>query len=454
MKFTWIVSGLLLTLGLSAHAAPAGTCVSKAEMQEIAQHFTQFAELANADYCYDGSEESNLIAGLMFMRETAFNSSMPKSPDELFSGRFAADWYKYFVDHIDDITIDTGCPKGVGAYVYGFGSTMYVCSMLLSDNFTALDRASVMMHEARHLDGYPHITCSRGPRKGLRGACDDRIADGGSYAVSVETYMQISAYAPNIHPALRAYARAAGVTYADEAFETPVQVERQPRLLMLSTRGEFRALDLSNGVKETSLGNAPAVGRIVMRAQHMIVYPEDKSQPAKYVFARNEGDIQQTAGDIAVEYNGLSAQQRADWVDVHMSAQWTAKVLKSKVVFACDPNANTSNEVAAPNGETPAALVYPEGYSRESSKIHLVMESGKIFEIGCSNRRGYIAGSSLTFDQQYKRIQKVGNTVVGLSREGKLFTISGSTSSPLQTSLDGAVYDLVPNQSIGFLDPN
>ena len=74
------------------------------------------------------------------------------------------------------------------------------------------------MHEARHIDGYPHITCSKGPRKGLQGACDNRITDTGSYDVTVETYAQMAEYSPNLHPALRAYSKASAVIYADEAF--------------------------------------------------------------------------------------------------------------------------------------------------------------------------------------------------------------------------------------------
>jgi hypothetical protein len=453
MRFTWIFSGLLLAFVLNAQAEPATTCVPQAEMQAIAQHFTQFKNLANQDYCYDGSHESHLIAGLMFMRETKFAASMPKSTDDLFSGKFANDWYQYFIGRINDISIQKSCEKGVAAYVFMFGNTMYVCPMLLSDNFTALDRASVMMHEARHIDGFPHVTCTRGARKGMRGACDNKIADGGSYAVTVETYSQIAAYAPDIHPALKAYARAAGITYADETFEMPTRLQRQTRFLMLSTQGEFRALDLNNGVKETSLGQSPALGRIAMRAQHMVLYPEDRTQPAKYVFARSEGDIQQAAGDMAVDYNSETPQQRSDWVDVHVAAQWSAKVLKTKVTMACDPKSDKKTDVTT-GSETPASLIYPNGYDRENVSAHIAMQSGKIFEVGCAGTAPFLRPSTLAFDQSYKRIYKAGNDVVGLTKDGRLFRINGATSTPIQTSLDGRVYELAPNQSVSFLDMN
>jgi hypothetical protein len=210
---------------------------------------------------------------------------------------------------------------------------------------------------------------------------------------------------------------------------------------------------LAGGVRETPLGQAPALGRISMRAQHMVLFPEDKAQPSKYVFARNEGDIQQTAGDLAAEYNSLTPQQRGDWVDVHIAAQWSAKVKKNAITVGCDPRSDSTTDLNT-NGETPLSLVYPNGYDREFSSAHLVMQSGKVFEVGCASGRAFLRASSLTFDQPYRRIYKAGGDVVGLTQDGRLFRINGATSTPLQTGLDGRVYELAPNQSIGFLDVN
>lgn len=451
MRFsTWILSCLFITFG-SASAQEAAECVPASEMTAIAQHFTQFRNLAGREYCLNGSHESHLIAGLMFMRQTQFAASMPKSADELFSGEFAGDWYRYFIGRINDLSIQASCPKGVGAYVYMFGNTMYVCPMLLSDNFTALDRASVMMHEARHIDGFPHMTCTRGPREGLQGACDRSIGQHGSYGVTVETYAQIAAYAPAIHPALRSYARSSAVVYADEAFESPVRISRAQQFLLLTTQGEFHTLNLNGGVTTNQLGSAPALGKIVMRGQHMILYPDDKNLPAKYVFARNEGEIQQAAGDIAVEYNTATPAQRGEWVDVHIGSQWSARLLKNKAKIGCDPRSENTVDVGT-GGETPVALVYPNGYERGSKSAHVAMASGKIFEMGCENGRAFLRASAFAFDQAYKRIHKAGSDMVGLTKDGRLFKISGTTSLPIATSLDGRVHELAPNQFIEFLD--
>lgn len=454
MRFSsWILVFAFVTLGATAHADPsAADCVPATEMSAIAQHFTQFRNLAGREYCYTNTEESALIQSLMFMRKTMFANSMPKSSDELFSGAFANDWYGYFIGRIDDISIQASCPKGVGAYVYGFGSTMYVCPMLMSANFTSLDRASVMMHEARHIDGFPHMTCSRGARQGLQGACDTRIADHGSYGVTVETYAQIAAYATDLHPVLRAYARSSAVVYADEAFENPVRIDRAQQFMLVTTQGEFHTLNLQNGVKTTKLGKTPALGRINMRGQHMVLYPDDKNLTAEYVFAHDEGKLAQAAGDIAVEYNALAPAQRGDWVDVHVGAQWSARVMKTAIKIGCDPRSESTTTVST-NGETPASVLYPNGYERAAKMAHVAMASGKIFEFGCeSGGRAYLRASNTRFDQAYKRIYKAGTDVVGLTADGRLFRINGTSSTALQTPLDGRVYEIAPHQSVNFLD--
>lgn len=452
MTFRGLLFSLAVALtGASAFAADNTDCVPQSEIQAIAQHFTQFQSLANkGEFCNDGSNEFGLVRGLMFMRKTQFAADMPNSPDDLFSGAFKTDWYQYFIGRINDFSIPSNCPKGVGAYVYMFGNTMYVCPMLLSANFTALDRASVMMHEARHIDGFPHMTCSRGARAGLQGACDTRIADHGSYGVTVETYAQLAAYAPNLHPALRAYSRASAVIYADEAFENPVRINRQAQFLVMTTQGDFFTLNM-NGLKVEQLGKTPALGKISMRAQHMILYPDDKSLPAKYVFARNEGEIEQAAGDIATEYNGLPSAQRAEWIDVHIGAQWAARILRDKVRVGCDARSDSNSEISA-NGEIATALLYPNGYDRTTRSALVAMQSGKIHEVGCNGNSPYFRPSSVTFDQPYKRIQKAGSDVVGLTVDGRLFKINGNTSTPLQTPLDGRVHELTPNSHIDFLD--
>lgn len=446
MKF---LSALVVTL-LFSLSAQAADCVSQSEMKEIAKSFPQFSKFANSDYCFDGGEDSHLIAGIVFMRKTAFQDPMNRSDDELFSGKFASSWWNYFIGRINNFEVDNTCPKGVIAYVYAFGGrTMYACSAALTDQFTAMDLASVFMHEARHLDGFPHMMCTHGPREGLQGACDNRISDGGSYAVTVETYAQLSKYANDIHPALKAYARSASVIYADEAFEQEVRIKRTARFMVMTKDRSMYTLNL-DGTRE-KVGTAPELGRIVMRGQHMILFPEDTSSKARFMFARSEGEIGSTAGNQADEYNALSPVERTNMVDVHIGAQWNARVYKNKVLFDCDPRSPNSQELAL--NDLPLGLIYATGYDRAAKQAQLMTVSGKIYDLGCSSsKKAFLKPSDTTLDQAYKSLYKVGSLTLGLTAEGSLREISGSSSRPfsLGAGLDGQVHEILPNQSVSF----
>lgn len=446
MKF---LLSLMILLSAPLYAS-AQECIPQSEMQEIARSFKQFSNLATKEYCFDGSQDSHLLAGIVFMRKTQFQNPMNKSRDDLFSGTFANNWWAYFTGRVTEFSIDSGCPKGVIAYVYSFGgSTMYACSAALTDNFSPLDLASVFMHEARHLDGYPHITCSRGPRQGLQGACDTRISDTGSYAVTVETYAQLARYALDIHPALKAYARSASVIYADEAFENPVRIERANRFVVMAKDKRFVAVSPNGNTQE--LGMAPELGKIVMRSQHMILFPDDVNHNARFVFLRGEGEIVSLAGDQAEEYNALSPANRPNMVDVHIAAQWNARVYKDKVRFDCDPRAHTTKELAL--NDAPVGMIYPNGYDRAAKTAQLMTQSGKVYDLGCSNNNPVLQLSSISLDQKYKSVYKVGQLTLGLTADGFLREIQGATSRAFTLgALDGNIHELVPNQAVDFFE--
>lgn len=445
-----ILFALFLASAVPGAAFANSNCVPQAEMQEITRTFTQYAHLAKGDYCFDGSAEAHLIAGLVFMRKTQF-APMERSSDDLFSGRFASSWWNYFIGRINEFQIDRNCQKGVIAYVFAFGGrTMYACSAALTSQFSALDLASVFMHEARHIDGFPHRTCSHGPRQGLQGACDTRISDGGSYAVTVETYAQLARYATDVHPALKAYSRSASVVYADEAFEQPVRVERSSRFLVLT---KDRRITAVNGTRSfESLGSAPELGHVVMRSQHMVLIPENRNSKARFLFARGEGEIATSPGNFADDYNALPPAERANLVDVHSGAQWNARVSRDKVRFECDPRSPTAQELAL--GETPVGILYPEGYDRAARSAQLMMESGKAYDFGCNGKRAFLQPSKSSYDQVYKSLYKVDGLTLGLTANGSLRELTGGGSQPFLPGLDGRIQEIMPNQVVSFFEEN
>lgn len=438
-----------------AGTSMASSCLTAQEMTELAQDFNQFRDLADkGGYCYDGSDESGLIASLMFLKKTQFANQMDRSPDELFSGRFASDWYGYFKKRIRRVVIEKSCQRGVGAFVYMKNPVMFVCPFLMTSRFSALDRASVMMHEARHIDGYGHITCSRGPRAGMRGACDPRISDGGSYAVTVETYSQAAKYASSLHPAIRAFARAAAVTYAEETFETPARVNRQAELTLLTETGEFVTATIAQrgDLQFQKEGQTPYLGRINMRANQMILFPSDRTQFACAVFAQNQGETGFDPDELVATYNQLSPAERSEWVDIHSSTQWSAVLRTGSIELKCNPTSHQTQSVSV-QADGPVGTVYPSGYSRSAASAHFMARSGRIYEYGCDRKKkAFVRATSLGFDQQYTRVLKVGAWTYGLRADGELFLIQGRASRPLSPAGLDRIIEMVPTGRFQFFD--
>lgn len=248
---------------------------------------------------------------------------------------------------------------------------------------------------------------------------------------------------------MKAYARSSAVIYADEAFENPVKIHRSESLLVLTDTLDFHSLNAQGEIKK--LGHTSAAGHIVKRAQHLIMFPTDKTLEAQYVFANNEGEISQSPSSFVTEYNAGTPVEKANLVDLHIGAQWTARVYKNKITFKCDPNSDATKDIALPAGAVAAALVYPDGYARDKYTAQLVAEDGQMFEVGCVNKRASLKALTTRLDQKYSRIHKATGQVFGLA-DGNLFKLEGSRSTPIVTALDGSIIEIVPQESFEFFE--
>lgn len=395
-------------------------CISAADMTAIAQKFTQFQNLSGKEYCFDGSQTSFLLAGLNYIRKVEFTNPMVNSPDELFTGKFAKDWFGYFTNLVKTVQIEQSCPTGVVAFVYGFfhNNTMHVCPMALTAAFTPLDLASVFMHEARHIDGFPHVTCSQGPRANLQGACDKKISDGGSYAVTVETYAQLGQYGKNINPAYRAIAQSSALIYGAEAFQTPVKINREEGFLALTSDKKIYKINSSLNKAPELLGTTENLGHFVKSKVGLVFMPDDKNKPMYRIFPTGETQT------LANEYNNDSVAGRTNVVDYYLAWTWNARIEKNKVRFFCDKREQPTqfSEVNLTNGEA-LAIVYPTGYSPDKNTALLKTTQG-VVEIGCVGGKGQISKSQSVVDADLKRIHKADSTLLALTFSGDVLNLS------------------------------
>ena len=399
-------------------------CISAADMTQIAKDFKQFAKLSGKEYCNNGSEEAHLLAGIHYIRKVQFTQPMTNSSDDLFKGTFAGDWYTYTTKLVKTFAIEKSCPQGVIAFVYGFfhQNTMHVCPMALTPAFTPLDLASVFMHEARHIEGYPHVTCSQGPRAGLNGACDDKISKAGSYAVTVETYAQLGAYGKDIHPAHRALAQASSLIYAAESFQTPVTINKEEAFVALTSDREMFHID-ANLKSAKQIGKTENYGQFAKSKMGLVFIPEDKKLAMSRIFQTGE------TSPLSGEYNDNVAT-RANVVDYYFAWTWNARVEKTKVKFFCDKRQNPAqaNEVQLGGGEALSIVYTTEGYAPDKNYAYVNTTKG-VVKISCEGTTGKIvAANNVSVDADVKRVHKAGGTMLGLTNDGDLINLSANST--------------------------
>jgi hypothetical protein len=193
--------------------------------------------------CGDGSDYEKLGKLLRFMDESKIVAAAV--PD--YGGFLAAQSsLKYIAGLADSVNFegfsDAGQIDGVAAF--NSNGAVFVGPRVLT--FPPLDGASVMVHEARHSHSEDpgHAVCRRGELVGQKDACDEVYSQGsdmGAYAVSVQFLLAVAAGGLNFSEADREYARARGVSYLDNRFNSlPADNPSVDVLLTLDNHGRLR----------------------------------------------------------------------------------------------------------------------------------------------------------------------------------------------------------------------
>ncbi|MBS1972385.1 MAG: hypothetical protein JSU04_18915 [Bdellovibrionales bacterium] len=194
MKF--ILSLMLLMTPLMA----AADCLPSSQADEFFKTFKVFKwsrEQASyvpvrgiANLCDNNDLSVRIAKAVQFMN--GLNSQQdPKSPSVVT--REGAG--HYFTKRIARIVIEPkngfGCPSGVIAYVFrGEKDIMHICTEGVTGMDSPLMMSWVLVHEARHTEGYSHVHCTHGLYLNSdndhtsTGSCDDSYETQGSYGVA------------------------------------------------------------------------------------------------------------------------------------------------------------------------------------------------------------------------------------------------------------------------------
>lgn len=104
---------------------------------------------------------------------------------------------------------------------------------------STLGRVGTFIHEARHTEGYWHVSCNQGPYKGsgLPG-CDSNYSYGGSHAVEMEYYARVATAGINFHPVYQKMARLMAMARSNFVFNSSPLRTREALLALGNSRTE------------------------------------------------------------------------------------------------------------------------------------------------------------------------------------------------------------------------
>ena len=249
------------------------------------------------------------------------------------------DYLPYLTERIDRVERN-GCSgdETVVACVKPGQTTMH-----LQDYFfrlPAVNRVGTLLHEARHIDGFPHVDCESGPLAGSPGGCDPRWAYRGSYAVELEYYARVALEGENFHPVYRTIARASAVALMEENFN---EAPAQPRERLAIVHKDGGGLSLFDGDRVVERpGAVIRDARLIARRYGLAALPFDRAANTWLLDPYSPSSSADPAlspllGTLFESYNRVDPARRPHFIDILNRRDMQARLFGDRLELTVQP---------------------------------------------------------------------------------------------------------------------
>ncbi len=412
-KFT--ISFIAVVLApLAAFAQP--TCLDKGETSTIEATIQILPSLSAESACSEDSRGYKLLEALTTLKSMALN--MTALPSPLNTNLLPGNFWNYFTDRIwkidDALKTDPVCNSKVVGYV-ALGAddhTMHLCSFFYSDAMSVYNRIQVLLHEARHVEGFAHVTCTRGINKALEGACDQKIQDHGSYAISVEALVKMALLDDRVLAIDKKLNMLNALAYANNAFNEPVGQESSSAIYLADA-------DDKNGFifDGTTLTPAPAYlasGSVFSLINALEVFPDDQSQA--YVL----DSMTLKSIDIAQAATAYYNEQHPGFVPLTVYNQKILAILMPTQLSLLTPTVESKFKNVQLQFQSQAVFFAEELGLQDNGSVFVTSRDGRMFAIStvdpnqirpvANAAQGFV--SLITWDKQRFGLTTQGNVVI------------------------------------------
>lgn len=419
------LAAILLTsvIPLVAH----GECFKAQDVAPVIRAFPQFQALQQrSEVCAHQLDAATftVLQTLMDIRNIEIDP-LPKSHtvDDLSVRPLEArGWWDYLAERANRFNLSPGhCGPLAIAYVDAeVPGEVNLCPPFF--DYSRAERASVLLHEVRHFDGFAHVTCTRGLNAGQRGGCDPSLSMKGSYAVSVQANVAIGLGGKTFSAAERALSRAAAITVLNNKFNEPTQIRLRSSLYILDARGTvWDWLPDAPELAPRRVKKLERFSRIYSSNLDVVLYPFNLAHPA--VRFADEFQTKRTLemGTIANQYNQDAPVDRRRYRAI--SYESGGGVLTDDLWRgACSgklmdyPLQQLSDSIVTVLAMKPTEDSGPRTY--------LLGKSGKLFIPDCLSSRAIVGNTAFRMPSDIQMTVPVGERLFALMQNGRLFELS------------------------------
>lgn len=294
-----------------AHAE--SNCLDASVVAEIrAKVKLKTKDVSSFDLCKPESQTYKILQALTLLKTLTFADTALAKPFN--QNILPKDFWAYFSDRVGQITDEATCDNDFLAFVHGGSKDreVHICPSFYGEVISRDERAMAMLHEARHFEGFVHVTCLHGPRKGEKGACDKSIGQKGSYAVTVESLTKLALNSREISKVNRVMNKLSALSYASEAFNKSVQAEESTALLLVDQNDNAFLYNDQGASPVASLGDA----RVISRGSVLAVFPLDRSDAFSANAFSPALDALPAEGAFSLAYNQKPIAERPRAIDI------------------------------------------------------------------------------------------------------------------------------------------
>ncbi|MEE2207461.1 hypothetical protein PRA72_25270 [Klebsiella pneumoniae] len=427
----------LLSIFFSIHAFSAdindSECISPELMKYSFEHYTIYSEddygevthrYSDIDYCNQDAFAA-LLKGIDFLRKTK-DKKIKKKYETIAKKEGVIQFFNKRVNTIILLQPDTSlCADNTAAFVPPSetkNGKIYICDSIKS--MPSLFVASVILHEARHIDGFPHIKCTHGYYASSElEACDSNFKKQGAYAIQLGYLYQV--YHGEYTDEIRNEVRKLIIQLTVNNFNALLPGVRKGGLLL----DDDDTLSFYDGANETLLASfKDKVATMIPDKTYPVIFFKNGNL-TKYDFTRKWEIIN---GDTTETYKKLTQSERNSLLDVFISSKDVCFLFQSLIKCQAE-NQNKDFVLLDMHEIKPVAFWYDQNVNEND--MYVVGENRLIYKLPKPKRfdqtvfDNILNNGKKIYPQVTSYAEMVDGSLLGISPQGNVLRKEKTSSS-------------------------